>query len=190
LTDPRHNYAMYRSVLKHSSLPVLPYFGKSWLKPLLTVQGVILRDIVYIEDGNKDYVESNIINFEKVLLMGAQLNQIDLYQKSDYTKGLEGKNIGLLKFLSCLQFYDEQKLEKLSLAISPLPEGSELSSSDIGDSTKEEEEERPDQEEPAEGHGDERGDETDEEESSISASFDELPEERQDPLVFNTYFAE
>lgn len=53
--------------------------------------------------------------------MGEQLNRIEFYQRSDYTKRLEGKNTGLLKFLSSLQHYDESRLEKMSLALEPLP---------------------------------------------------------------------
>lgn len=134
---------------------------------------------MHIEDGNKDYVDTDVINFEKVLLMGSLLNQICTYQKSDYTKRLEGRDSSLLKFLSCLQYYDEPKLEQLSLAQVPLPEGSESLGTDVSVKEEEEEEER--------DQG--SGEETDEE-FSVSASFDELPEERQDSYVYETYFPE
>ncbi len=79
-----------------------------------------------------DYVEENIINFEKVLLMGDILTQITRFQSSgDYSKILKGRHSLLLRYLTNLKYFDEKKLEELSIAIKPLPAGmaEELSNS-------------------------------------------------------------
>jgi len=109
LMRPMYNYGNYRLHLKNIKGDVLPYLG------------VFLRDVTFIEDGNKNYAKEGVINIDKLLLLGGQLNQFTKYQKSDYEKHLENKNEELIFTWYHLEYLTEQKLEKLSIKMEPLP---------------------------------------------------------------------
>lgn len=82
------------------------------------------------DDGNPAYVGADIINIEKVLLMGAQLKHIKAFQSVNYDKALKGKNTVLLKYISNLKHLEEEKLEQLSVDLKPLPATLQNSASD------------------------------------------------------------
>jgi hypothetical protein len=43
--------------------------------------GVILRDFIYIDEGNAEKVENGMINFDKLHLNGLQLYELHRYQQ-------------------------------------------------------------------------------------------------------------
>jgi len=107
IMNPMHNWLNYRSMLKRVTGPVLPYLG------------VFLRDITYIEDGNPDYIddEQGIINFEKIMLLGEMLKQIEMFQKQDFNK--LPVNTTLQDFMTHLHVPTEQEVERKSFQIEP-----------------------------------------------------------------------
>lgn len=109
LANPMHNWQNYRTILKSAKGATLPYLG------------VFLRDITFIEDGNEDFVKTGIINFDKVMLMGEQLKQIESYQQFDYAKHITPKP-ALLQYLTKLPFLGDEEIERASVNIEPLPD--------------------------------------------------------------------
>ncbi len=79
-----------------------------------------MKDVTFIEDGNPDYNSGNIININKMTLLGTQLNQLKLHQQSEYEKNLENKSEDLIQHLSRLNYLTEDKLENLSIKMEPL----------------------------------------------------------------------
>lgn len=88
------NFKTYRDALKTSFPPVLPYFGESGRLPLplllrirfllRSIPGIYLRDMTFIDEGNPDYVQGDLINFEKLSLISAVLREVEAYQKVRY----------------------------------------------------------------------------------------------------------
>lgn len=69
LMSTKQNFQNYRSLLNNTKLPLVPYLG------------VFLRDLTFIDEGNSDYFESGLINFDKLILMGNFIVDIKYYQK-------------------------------------------------------------------------------------------------------------
>jgi len=73
---PTANYKEYRSQIKNSNPPCLPYLG------------IFLTDLTFIEDGNPNYLEiegrSDIINFEKMRQVSLVIEKIVIYQQQPY----------------------------------------------------------------------------------------------------------
>jgi hypothetical protein len=85
MMENKHNFKNYRDRLakiKTNGEPTLPYLGTSHdasvsrhrpqsLTCVSTHAGVYLRDLTFIEEGNKTYVtEHKLINYEKIQLVG------------------------------------------------------------------------------------------------------------------------
>jgi len=73
LMESKSNYRDYRAAMRERRGPVLPYLG------------VILRDILFIEEGNKNFVgdsKDQVINFEKIQLLGEVLIQVRKQQEN------------------------------------------------------------------------------------------------------------
>jgi len=65
---PEKNYLSYREKVQkliYEKVPLVPYIG------------LILKDITFI-DENADHLESGLINFEKVALLGNVVNEVML----------------------------------------------------------------------------------------------------------------
>mmetsp|Transcript_37862 Transcript_37862/g.95166 ORF Transcript_37862/g.95166 Transcript_37862/m.95166 type:complete len:798 (+) Transcript_37862:816-3209(+) len=58
LMTPNSNYEQYRLALNQAPFPVLPY------------QGVLTKDLTFIEDAHMDFLPNGLINFEKLRLLG------------------------------------------------------------------------------------------------------------------------
>jgi hypothetical protein len=43
--------------------------------------GVILRDFIYIDEGNAEKIENGMINFDKIHLNGLQLYELHRFQQ-------------------------------------------------------------------------------------------------------------
>ena len=83
---------------------------------------MFLRDITIIEEGNSDYTEPKVINFDKVMLMGEQLNTVENYQASDFSRLATNQNPQLLCHLLGLHFLGQEEIEEISMQLKPLPE--------------------------------------------------------------------
>lgn len=66
------NWTRYRAALLNAPPPKIPYLG------------LILTDLVFIEDGNRDRLPSGHINWVKCECLAASLHQVQLCQQSNY----------------------------------------------------------------------------------------------------------
>jgi len=64
--DPNQNFKNYRTLIisKPKETPLVPYLA------------LYLRDITFITDGNPDFTEEGLINFEKMLLLGSRIQEV------------------------------------------------------------------------------------------------------------------
>lgn len=107
LMENRGNYKEYRNALKTIKGPSVPYLG------------VCLRDIIFIEEGNTNFIDKKpeLINFEKIRLTGDVLiNQVRKYQLMPYPFD---HNEVLQDFLKKLLILPEELLYKHSLICEP-----------------------------------------------------------------------
>jgi hypothetical protein len=107
LMENRGNYKEYRNALRTIKGPSVPYLG------------VCLRDIIFIEEGNTNFIDKKpeLINFEKIRLTGDVLiNQVRKYQISPYPFD---HNEVLQDFLKKLLILPEELLYKHSLICEP-----------------------------------------------------------------------
>ena len=72
IMDTELNWTRYRQALLNAPPPKIPYLG------------LILTDLVFIEDGNKDRLPSGHINWVKCECLAASLHQVQLCQQSTY----------------------------------------------------------------------------------------------------------
>jgi len=73
LMDGEGNFAQYREVLRQSVPPVCPYLG------------LILTDLVFLDDGNPDVVpDTNLINFSKMILIANVIKEMQQKASSPY----------------------------------------------------------------------------------------------------------
>jgi len=120
LMESRSNYRDYRISMKERRGPVVPYLG------------VILRDLLFIEEGNKNYngdPKDLVINFEKVHLIGEVLSQVRRQQEAMYPFDAIP---ALQNYFKSPVFMPEEYLYKASLACEanqPNPTTSSLSGS-------------------------------------------------------------
>lgn len=70
LTNSAQNYKTYREALKGvpPNAPVIPYVG------------VILKDLTFIQDGNDDYLEEGVINFDKMRMVSEIVRKVQAWQ--------------------------------------------------------------------------------------------------------------
>eukprot|EP00004_Rigifila_ramosa_P001953 TRINITY_DN11970_c0_g1_i1.p1 TRINITY_DN11970_c0_g1~~TRINITY_DN11970_c0_g1_i1.p1 ORF type:complete len:866 (+),score=210.34 TRINITY_DN11970_c0_g1_i1:24-2600(+) len=75
LMDPQGSYAKYRDTIHSINPPCVPFLG------------VYLRDLVFIEDGNPDFLEfenKQLINFQKCRYAYNVIAEIQQYQQTPY----------------------------------------------------------------------------------------------------------
>jgi len=121
---PAENFKSYRQELRRR-------YEKLPKSPAMPYVGVFLRDLTLIEDGNADFI-SDLINYEKLSQVGEILATIKKFQNSNYTEVYESINPQLLRYVSCLHFYTEARLNELSTKLKPLSQAlieAEVSSS-------------------------------------------------------------
>merc|ERR1719197_925480 len=71
--DSLSNFMNYRRALTKVSVPCLPYFG------------IFMRDCTFVDVGNKYLLNNEAMNFKKLRLMNAVVNDIAFYQSWPYT---------------------------------------------------------------------------------------------------------
>ncbi|PVU91076.1 hypothetical protein BB559_004289 [Furculomyces boomerangus] len=124
-TDPSKNYAQYRSVLRKSSPPLLPFLG------------LYLTDLTFICDGNPDMrhiktaskdidirQKDILINFDKHYKVAQIITQIQKYQiaySGNFTMAIPGLQKYILNQIEYWgkENYDDDKLYNLSLEREP-----------------------------------------------------------------------
>lgn len=106
LMENKQNYKVYRSALAGAKAPLLPYLG------------VCLRDMLFVEEGNGNYInkEDGVINFEKLQLMGNVILQVRQFQQERYLFQYEPV---VQDYLSKLLTLPEEMLSKHSLLCEP-----------------------------------------------------------------------
>jgi len=76
MMSPTGSFKDYRTVLKNTNPPCLPYLG------------IYLTDLTFIEDGNPNYLDienrTDIINFEKMRKVSLVIEKIVMYQQQPY----------------------------------------------------------------------------------------------------------
>lgn len=72
LMDTQHSYKNYRDALTNCSNACIPHLG------------VFLQDLTFIEDGNEDIIEENLINFAKRRMIYKSILSIRQFQQSPY----------------------------------------------------------------------------------------------------------
>jgi hypothetical protein len=90
LLNTKNNFQSYRNTLCKVKLPALPYIG------------VVLRDFIYIDEGNAEKVENGMINFDKLYLNGLQLYELHRYQQVSVCLEIESDRPSRLRNLSHL----------------------------------------------------------------------------------------
>ncbi|XP_028412259.1 uncharacterized protein LOC114535076 [Dendronephthya gigantea] len=99
LMDSRDNYKKYRESLKICPSPAVPYFG------------VYLKDLIYISEGNPDYLNGGMVNLAKRRLLYAVLHQIRRFQVKSYNFEQVSE---IQEFLLNTERYSDEELHRMS----------------------------------------------------------------------------
>jgi hypothetical protein len=113
LMTPLGNFKYYRQLLAESKdkKPIVPYLV------------VFLRDLTFINDGNEERLpmpqkpDVKLPNFEKMVLLGQQILELEAYRKVPYT--LDGDS-SVATALRNAMYFDEDTLHRLSLEQEPI----------------------------------------------------------------------
>ncbi|PRP79654.1 hypothetical protein PROFUN_10554 [Planoprotostelium fungivorum] len=100
LMSPSKSYSAYRTQLKRSSGPILPYIG------------TYLSDLTFIDEGNPDKTKEGSINYQKLELLHQSIAELTSYQQIPYDFP---RVEPLYSFLIDLPACSEKELYKLSL---------------------------------------------------------------------------
>jgi len=112
LMDTKANYMAYREALAEEPMEgcgTVPYLG------------VYLRDLIFIEEGNRTIHENGLINFEKLQLIGKVIVEVQRFQKVQYTFHPTSPETFRTVWLYVKQLSgeDEKHLDDLSYACEP-----------------------------------------------------------------------
>jgi len=78
-----------------------------------------LTDITFLEDGNADKLDGDLVNFNKMRMIADKIRQVRQYQYSPYKFSVEPH---LRHYLQNLKAYDDNELYHQSLKIEPKKE--------------------------------------------------------------------
>ncbi|KAI8608497.1 ras guanine nucleotide exchange factor domain-containing protein [Chytriomyces sp. MP71] len=84
LMSSERTFARYRHALAIADFPCIPYLG------------VVFRDLIYIEEGNKDLLPDGNVNFGKLLTMGDIILTVQGFQAKPHSVP---KDPGVLSFI-------------------------------------------------------------------------------------------
>jgi hypothetical protein len=106
ILDSNSNYSNYRSALSHANPPVVPFVG------------MYLTDLVYIEEGNPDFLrdEPTFVNFHKRTLAARVIEELYEWKKVPYN--LVSVNI-IQTYLDQFTVFDDELQYQTSLKIEP-----------------------------------------------------------------------
>ncbi len=109
LMSSAKNYACYRAALAAAEWPKLPYFG------------VFLRDLQFVEVGNETWIAStdtsSVVNFEKVSMLAALLEEVESYKSALFPFTAVPT---LQNYFRNLNSMDEEALHRMSVAAEPI----------------------------------------------------------------------
>lgn len=116
MMENKHNFKNYRDRLakiKTNGEPTLPYLG------------VYLRDLTFIEEGNKTYVtEHKLINYEKIQLVGQVIREVQYFQQNSTYEELQKSDVpSTLKYLKKLRGLKQEELDERSRKCEPPKNG-------------------------------------------------------------------
>lgn len=101
----KNNFKNYRAALVDAMKkltsedpPILPYFG------------IYLRDITFLDEGNPDFLENGLLNFEKLRMVGAKLSEIRQFQSQPNPVLRGGEDLLISNFLLNLIVMDDETL--------------------------------------------------------------------------------
>eukprot|EP00008_Paramoeba_atlantica_P000975 CAMPEP_0201504996 /NCGR_PEP_ID=MMETSP0151_2-20130828/85518_1 /ASSEMBLY_ACC=CAM_ASM_000257 /TAXON_ID=200890 /ORGANISM="Paramoeba atlantica, Strain 621/1 / CCAP 1560/9" /LENGTH=133 /DNA_ID=CAMNT_0047898811 /DNA_START=1940 /DNA_END=2338 /DNA_ORIENTATION=- len=100
------NYASYRAYLKGSTPPCVPYLG------------VVLSDLTFIDDGNKDY-DGELLNLQKWRMISDVVGRLMYYQIPSYEEIFPQPYMNFGKALAPYEVLSAEELSKLSSLIEP-----------------------------------------------------------------------
>jgi len=103
LMENEGNYKNYRRALANTTPPSLPYLGTA------------LTDLIFIEDGNADYV-GDLINFKKRDLLTETISIIQQFQQTPFAFEIKEP---VYTFLQELPFLEDKELWEISSFIEP-----------------------------------------------------------------------
>lgn len=89
-----------------------------WGKKGIPYLGVYLTDLTFIEDGNKDFVNDSLINFDKRRKISQVIMEIKQYQATPYCLA---EIPALRDYLLNLDTFDENEAYSRSLEVSNFP---------------------------------------------------------------------
>eukprot|EP01089_Gocevia_fonbrunei_P018630 TRINITY_DN6356_c0_g2_i2.p1 TRINITY_DN6356_c0_g2~~TRINITY_DN6356_c0_g2_i2.p1 ORF type:complete len:489 (-),score=102.42 TRINITY_DN6356_c0_g2_i2:55-1521(-) len=107
LMESKKNYFNYRaklSEIRTTGASTLPYLG------------VYLRDLTFVEEGNKTITDSGLINYEKIQMVGQVIKEVQYFQKnSNYDDLVPSDQPPTIKYLKKLKGLKEEQLDQKSL---------------------------------------------------------------------------
>eukprot|EP01102_Stenamoeba_stenopodia_P000306 TRINITY_DN10287_c0_g1_i2.p1 TRINITY_DN10287_c0_g1~~TRINITY_DN10287_c0_g1_i2.p1 ORF type:complete len:742 (+),score=161.36 TRINITY_DN10287_c0_g1_i2:397-2622(+) len=109
LMDSNQNFKNYRGTIlsKSKDTPIVPYLA------------LYLRDVTFITDGNPDFTEEGLINFEKMQLLGSRIQEIRAgIEQAGYDEFQPDQN--LQQYLLHLTHWDEDEIYEQSLLCQPI----------------------------------------------------------------------
>jgi len=106
--DTANSFKTYRDHLAKSVPPCIPHIG------------ILLTDLVYIQDGNLDIIDDRLINFHKRRLMIKNILSFNLHQTTPYNyQRVDAIQDYLKNGLQEVDLMDEDALFELSLKVEP-----------------------------------------------------------------------
>jgi len=106
LMENKQNYKNYRERLERVQLTgesALPYLG------------VYLRDLTFVEEGNNTITEDNLINYEKIELVGQVIREVQYFQYHSQYQGLVLSEVAsTVKYLKKLRGLRQEQLDEKS----------------------------------------------------------------------------
>eukprot|EP00005_Dracoamoeba_jomungandri_P003031 CAMPEP_0174260506 /NCGR_PEP_ID=MMETSP0439-20130205/9795_1 /TAXON_ID=0 /ORGANISM="Stereomyxa ramosa, Strain Chinc5" /LENGTH=463 /DNA_ID=CAMNT_0015344761 /DNA_START=92 /DNA_END=1483 /DNA_ORIENTATION=+ len=122
IMENKANYKNYRERL--NKVRATP--GESSLPYL----GVYLRDLTFVEEGNNTYSEDNLINYDKIQLVGQVIREVQWFQENCKYSGMELSTVPTtIKYLKKLRGLNEEQLTARSreceavVVNQPIPDG-------------------------------------------------------------------
>jgi len=98
------SFKVLRLQMSDVSPPCVPYIG------------TYLGDLTFIEDGNPDWINGNMINWEKRKLQYTILSKIDQYQRTAYNFR---RVVDIQKLFTIAAVYNDKELFDRSLELEP-----------------------------------------------------------------------
>lgn len=88
LISPHHNYRTYRALLdttyKEREKEREKDGSTAQMEPFIPILGIFLKDLFFINDGNKTTLPNDLINFDKFRTLYKSVSRFSVYQQCQY----------------------------------------------------------------------------------------------------------